>query len=88
MHRLMCKVLRHLSGENAKQLGLEIEDYPRSNWADRNRPDSLMKAGDQYQPPTPPKQKNPLTVASQGMKRGDNHKPPEEKQMSIFACWP
>ena len=36
----------------------------------------------------PPKQKNPLTVASQGMKRGDNHKPPEEKQMSIFACWP
>ena len=35
-----------------------------------------------------PKQKNPLTVASQGMKRGDNHKPPEEKQMSIFACWP
>ena len=36
----------------------------------------------------PPKQKNPLTVASQGMKRGDNHKPPEEKQMSIFADWP
>jgi len=29
-----------------------------------------------------------LTVASQGMKRGDNHKPPEEKQMSIFADWP
>jgi len=40
-----------------------------------------------YQP-TPSKQKNPLTVASQGMKRGDNHKPPEEKQMGIFADWP
>jgi hypothetical protein len=36
----------------------------------------------------PPKRKSPLTVASQGMKRGDNHKPPEEKQMSIFANWP
>ena len=35
-----------------------------------------------------PKQKNPLTVASQGTQEGDNHKPPEEKQMSIFACWP
>jgi hypothetical protein len=23
-----------------------------------------------------------------GVEEGDNHKPPEEKQMSIFADWP
>ena len=23
-----------------------------------------------------------------GDEEGDNHKPPEEKQMRIFACWP
>jgi len=36
----------------------------------------------------PPKQKNPLTVASQGLKRGVITNPLEEKQMSIFADWP